>query len=288
MGKALSPAAIERFHRDGYFFPIRVFSGREIAACRGRLKSLEHSLGGPLWGKYRIKCHLLSTCLSDIIRHPAILDAIEDLIGPDILCWQSIFFIKEANSNHYVSWHQDAIYWGLSSHDVVSAWVAFTESRRDNGAMRVIPGSHKRLIAHVDTFAERNQLSRGEEIAADVDEARAVDIVLRPGEISLHHVLMIHASGPNRTDERRIGFAIRYIPTHVQQTSGEKDSATLVRGTDAHGHFDLEPTPARDLDPAMLEIHADAADRKARIIYKGTDVMSAEASSNRGKVTRRI
>jgi hypothetical protein len=270
MGKRLSPAAIDRYERDGYFFPVRVLSPAEAREHREKLERVERDLGGPLRGIYRIKPHLLFTWLADLVRHPTLLDAVEDVIGPRILCWNTSFFTKEAGSSGYVSWHQDATYWGLSEPTVVTAWVAFTESTPRNGNMRVVPGSHRELVPHVDTFHPDNLLSRGQEIAVAVDEGRAVDIILQPGEMSLHHVLIVHGSGANGSDERRIGCAIRYVPTHVRQTAGPRDSATLVRGEDAFGHFELEPRPTADLDPAMLALHADISDRQAGILYRGT------------------
>jgi ectoine hydroxylase-related dioxygenase (phytanoyl-CoA dioxygenase family) len=219
---------------------------------------------------YRIKPHLLFTWLAELVRHPAVLDAVEDVLGPDILCWNTSFFTKEARSPGFVSWHQDATYWGLSEPDVLTAWVAFTESTPANGNMRVIPGSHRAPIPHVDTFHPDNLLSRGQEITVEVDESRAADIVLQAGEMSLHHVLMVHGSGANPSGDRRIGFAIRYIPTRISQTGGPRDSATLVRGIDAFGHFELEPQPDADLDPSMLALHAEISDRQAKILYRGT------------------
>ena len=271
MSKALSDAAIDQYRRDGYHFPVRVMSAADAARCRAQLESVERDLGGPLRGSYRLKPHLLLTWLADLVRLPAILDAVEDVLGPDLLCWNSSFFTKEASSPGYVSWHQDATYWGLSEPDVVTAWVAFTESTPRNGNMQVVPGSHRRQAPHVDTFHPDNLLSRGQEIAVEVDERAAVDIVLAPGEMSLHHVLIVHGSRPNTSGDRRIGFAIRYVPTRVKQLSDVRDSATLVRGEDVHGHFDLEPRPAADLDPDLLALHADISDRQAKILYRGTD-----------------
>jgi non-haem Fe2+, alpha-ketoglutarate-dependent halogenase len=270
MGKALAPSAIEQYERDGYYFPVRVLSEADARESRDRVERVEHDLGGPLRGIYRIKPHLLLTWLADLVRHPAILDAVEDVIGPDILCWNASFFTKEAQSPGFVSWHQDATYWGLSEPDVVTAWVAFTESSPSNGNMRVIPASHRTPVPHADTFHPDNLLTRGQEIAVEVDESRAVDIVLRPGEMSLHHVLIVHGSGANASHDRRIGFAIRYVPTRVRQTAGPRDSATLVRGEDAFGHFELEPRPEVDFDPAMRVLHAEISDRQAKILYRGT------------------
>jgi non-haem Fe2+, alpha-ketoglutarate-dependent halogenase len=270
MGKSLSPAAIEQYARDGYVFPISVLWPEEARQYRERLERAERDLGGPLRGVYRIKPHLLFTWLADLVRHPAILDAVEDVLGPDILCWNTSFFTKEARSPGFVSWHQDATYWGLSEPDVVTAWVAFTESTLANGNMRVIPASHRAPVPHVDTFHPDNLLSRGQEITVEVDESLAADIILQAGEMSLHHVLMVHGSGANLSADRRIGFAIRYIPTRISQTGGPRDSATLVRGTDAFGHFEPEPRPRADLEPAMLALHAEISDRQAKILYRGT------------------
>ena len=270
MGKSLSAAALARYARDGYVCPVPVLSADEARQYRLRLESAERDLGGPLRGVYRIKPHLLFTWLADLVRHPAILDAVEDVLGPDLLCWNTSFFTKEARSPGFVSWHQDATYWGLSEPDVLTAWVAFTDSTPANGNMRVIPGSHRTPVRHVDTFHPDNHLSRGQEIAVEVDENQAADIVLRAGEMSLHHVLIVHGSGANPSADRRIGFAIRYIPTRIRQTGGPRDSATLVRGTDAFGHFELEPRPDADLDAAMLTLHAEISDRQAKILYRGT------------------
>ncbi len=136
--------------------------------------------------------------------------------------------------------------------------------------MRVVPGTHKRdQVAHRDTFAAENLLSRGQEIAVDVNEEDAVDVVLQPGQMSLHHVRLFHGSEPNRADHPRIGYAIRYIPTYIRQTAGVRDSATLVRGKDEFGNFDPEPTPRTDFDPECVAFHAQMLDRAAQILYAG-------------------
>jgi len=171
-----------------------------------------------------------------------------------------------------VSWHQDATYWGLSEPDVVTAWLAFTDATVDNGAMRMVPGSHGEQLAHRDTFAPDNLLSRGQEIAVEVDEARGVDILLRAGEMSLHHVRMVHGSPANRSGDRRIGFAIRYIPTYVKQLAGAVDGAMLVRGVDDYHHFVPEHAPSSDLAPTARAHHAEAVARSAKILYRGAGV----------------
>jgi ectoine hydroxylase-related dioxygenase (phytanoyl-CoA dioxygenase family) len=146
--------------------------------------------------------------------------------------------------------------------------VAFSESSIESGAMRMIPGTHTEQVAHRDTFAPDNLLSRGQEITVEVDEARAVDVVLRPGEMSLHHVRMFHGSPPNRSGDRRIGYAIRYIPTRVRQVAGPRDTATLVRGVDDYRHFDHEQAPAADLDPAARAQHAAIMKRQGELLYR--------------------
>ena len=272
MPKSLSETQIAAYEREGYLAPVAALSEAEARAARARLETIEAGMGGPLRGDVRHKAHLLFPFLAEMIRHPKILDAIEDVLGPDILCWNTNFFIKEAETPSFVSWHQDSTYWGLSSPDVCTAWVALTPSTVENGAMAVIPKSHTRdQIPHRDTFDRHNLLTRGQEVAVEVDEREAVPLVLQPGEMSLHHVRLVHGSPPNPSNDRRIGFAIRYIPTSIRQLEGN-DSATLVRGTDRYGHFELEPRPERDMQDDMLALHHRLTERAAQILYRGTGV----------------
>jgi hypothetical protein len=274
MPNILTPAQIAAYETEGYLAPVKVMDEADAVQLRGKLEILEAGMGGPLRGDIRHKAHLLFPFLADLVRHKAILDAIEDVLGPDLLCWNTNFFIKEADTPSFVSWHQDSTYWGLSAPDVCTAWVALTPSNLDNGAMAVIPRSHtKDQIPHRDTFDRHNLLTRGQEIAVEVDEADAVPLVLRPGEMSLHHVRLVHGSPPNPSGDRRIGFAIRYIPTSIYQIEGT-DSATLVRGTDRFGHFELEPRPEQDMQADMLALHRRLTERAAQILYKGTEVDS--------------
>jgi len=271
MPKILTKQAVEAYHRDGYYFPVRVMPESEVADFRRRLEEHEREAGQPLQGNWRHKTHLLFTWADEMVHHPRILDAVEDVLGPNILCWTTNFFIKEANSPGFVSWHQDSTYWGLDPADVMTAWVAFTESNLISGCMKVIPGTHTAdQIPHVDTFHQDNLLSRGQEIAVEVDKTKAVDLILRPGEMSLHHIKLVHGSEPNRSNDRRIGMAIRYIPTHVRQTK-VRDSAMLVRGVDSYKNFDPEPRPRADVDQAALAAHHDAMDRQIKALYQGTD-----------------
>ena len=200
MGKLLSDAQVRQYREEGYLCPIAVLAPAEAARYRARLEAAEVAAGGSLPGAYRHKPHLVYTWAQELIREPGILDAVEDLIGPDILAWESVFFIKEPETTDFISWHQDITYWGLEAEgDVVTAWVALSPSTVESGCMRVVPGTHRReVVAHADSFGEHNMLSRGQEIAVEVDEAHAVDLVLRPGQMSLHHVKIFHGSRANR------------------------------------------------------------------------------------------
>jgi hypothetical protein len=268
--KALTEAAVRYYRDQGYYAPVPVMSRADAIALRAKLEAFEAD-AGILAGKLRHKSHLLFTWLNDLVRHQAILDAVEDLIGPNILCWGSSFFIKEPRNPSFVSWHQDSTYWGLDPADVVTAWVALTDSTAVNGAMRVIPGSHAMdQVPHRDTFRPDNLLSRGQEIMVDVDDRQAAMLELAAGEMSLHHVRLIHGSDPNPSDLRRIGFAIRYIPTTVRQIAGTHDSATLVRGVDTYGHFNVEERPQADMSTRAIAHHAEVTGAHAAILMRET------------------
>jgi non-heme Fe2+,alpha-ketoglutarate-dependent halogenase len=271
MPKRLSNSALEAYRRDGYYFPVPVLSANEVAHFRSCLEEHEAKTGEPLQGNFRHKAHLLFTWVDELVHHPKIVDAAEDVLGPNLLCWTTNFFIKEANSPGFVSWHQDAFYWGLSKDDVMTAWLALSPANLQSGCMKFVPGSQTQdHLQHVDTFHKDNLLSRGQEIAVKVDTEKTVDCILSPGEMSLHHVKLVHGSEPNRSNDRRIGLAIRYIPTDVRQLK-VRDSATLVRGIDRDGNFNHEPRPKRDLDERALAAHADAVGRQVKALYSGTD-----------------
>ncbi|WP_176053172.1 phytanoyl-CoA dioxygenase family protein [Paraburkholderia caribensis] len=269
MLKSLTPQQAEQFRKYGYVAPIRVMSVERALELRKRLEDFEHSDSPFVKKALNVKSHLLFPWLNELVRSDAVVDAIEDLYGENLLVWASSFFIKNGRDPAYVSWHQDSTYWGLSKPDVVTAWVALSESSRENGAMQVIPGTHLLdQMPHRDTFSENNLLTRGQEVAVEVDGSKAVSIELEPGEMSLHHVRIVHGSPPNDSPNRRIGYAIRYIPTYVRQLEGN-DSATLVRGIDAFNTFEHEPLPTIDLDPAFLALHQEIGDRNRNILFKG-------------------
>lgn len=273
--KKLTTEAVDQYRAHGFQAPVRAISTDEAGTLRRQLEAHE-ARHGLLKGPLRHKSHLLFTWLDQLIRHPGILDAVEDILGPNLLVWGSSFFTKEAHDPGFVSWHQDSTYWGLDPADIVTAWVALSESTAANGAMRVIPDSHKLdQLAHRDTFAEGNLLSRGQEIAVEVDEAKAHMLELQPGEMSLHHVRLIHGSDPNPSGQRRIGFAIRYLPTYVRQVVGSHDSATLVRGVDKFHNFEPEQRPDADFSEAARAFHAKITGDHQQILMRDTGRIAA-------------
>jgi ectoine hydroxylase-related dioxygenase (phytanoyl-CoA dioxygenase family) len=206
------------------------------------------------------------------MRTPRILDAVEDLIGSDLLCWNTLFWVKEAGSESFVSWHQDYNYWGLDSRDLVTVWLALSPASVESGCMKVMPGSHKKgSMPHADKYNDDNMLTRGQEISKGVDEDKAVFMPLEPGQASFHNVQTAHASGANNTSERRIGLSLHYLPTHAQQTVGDWDSAALVRGEDKYGNFTPAPRPKQDMDPDAVAFHERASGAVRDILFTGAD-----------------
>lgn len=194
----------------------------------------------------------------------------EQLIGPDILAWDSGFVIKEPHSHGYVSWHQDLTYWGLDTDLLVTAWLALSPATVENGTMKMIPGSHivgKR--PHSDTHEKNNLLHKGQTLEG-IDDTLAVDIVLEAGQASLHHGWVAHASPPNGSDDRRIGFTVQYAAPSVKQMVGGWDSATLVRGSDTYLHFATEPRPLSDFHPVETAYQREV-ERLKHAVYDEAD-----------------
>ena len=261
-----------RYDRDGYVYPVRVMSAEGMAETRHRLEGYlaQSNRNAKEDTLLQFKVHMVFPWADALIRHPAVLDAVETLIGPDILVWNTAVLIKPPQNRDFVSWHQDIYYWGNHPDDVVGAWIAIADSTPENGCVRVIPGSHKEgVLRHADTFAADNMLSRGQQIADAVDESRAVDMALRAGEMSLHHTMTVHGSGRNRSGRTRTGFVVTYMRPSTTM-AGPRTGAALVRGIDTHGHFDSEMTrPATDCDPAGLAAHDAAMRPFSAAIYEG-------------------
>lgn len=278
MPKRLTDAEIVRFQTDGLLFPLGAVPADEIAERRAALEVIEAARGGRLPPTLNAKIHLLLPWAWSLVHSPAIVDAIEDLLGPDILCWGTSFIIKNAQDDRYVTWHQDATHWRLTGVRAVTAWLAFTPSTPANGGVRMLPGTNHSVLEHRDNGDHRNMLGRREEVVASVDDRKAVNVTLAPGEMSLHDPLIVHGSNANTSDARRIGFAIRYIAGDIGQSAGLRNSATLVRGRD-HGLFDPETAPESDFHPAALRRHARALRQGIGVIFKGDATSSAEVAN---------
>ncbi len=271
MGRKLSEEQVESYERDGFLSPVDVFSQEEAARYRGLLEEAEAKYPEALSGAARNNAHCNFTFLDEITHHPVLLDAVEDIIGANIVCCATVLFIKEANDPGFVSWHQDGKYMGLEPSNGLTAWVALSESNETSGCMQVIPGSHKEgMRDHDDTYADKNILTRGQEVQG-IDADKAVSMPLKPGQASFHHQSVVHSSQPNRSNDRRIGFAIQtYFSTEVRQTKGTT-FVQLARGEDTYGHFETAPRPNTDMHPDDVAMRDHMNKLWSDILYHGTD-----------------
>lgn len=243
----------KRFFRDqGYLSPLRAIDPASAGVLRQKLEAYEADIGASALNALHMKSHLYFSWLWDLSRNPAITGPLQDLIGPDILVWASRLWIKEAHDGKFVTWHQDMAYFGLEPQELLSVWIALTDATPANGSMRFVPGSHVAPLRHIETHDPDNLLSRGQAVP-EVDESTAVDLVLKPGEFSIHHGNLLHGSEPNDSDDRRIGFSLMVMPTHCKSTIGRRP-ATLLCGKDEYGHWDLDPMPTQDRDPVIWDL----------------------------------
>lgn len=238
------------YDEQGYFFPLQCFADDEVAYFRAQYFDYHQRHRAELnqlapKDQYAIlsETHTSLLWVYRMATHPRVLDAVSRILGPNLLIWGSRWFTKMPGDKTYISWHQDATYWGLHPPDVTTAWIALSDSFPENGCMRVVPGTHKAgILPQTETYAPDNALSRGQEISVEVNESEAVDVVLHAGEMSLHHIGIVHGSNVNRSQHPRIGLAVRYVnPAVVQE--GERSLAVLARGRDEFGHFDLVDPP---------------------------------------------
>lgn len=258
MSGSLTADQVRRYEQEGYLTALRALGREETARFRACFEEYERSLGDKLdllppkdHRLFFTDPHKFLHWAYDLGTRPAVLDAVESLLGPDLLLWSTQFFPKRPRDPTYISWHQDGTYWALDPPKVCTAWIALTRSVEANGCLRVVPGSHTSRLPHHDTFDTDNALTRGQEIAVDVPEEKALSLVLAPGEMSIHHVGTVHGSMANTSDEPRIGFALVFIAPEVRQTV-DGPPAMLVRGEDRFGHFSLESPPG-ELIAAELE-----------------------------------
>jgi non-haem Fe2+, alpha-ketoglutarate-dependent halogenase len=254
--RRLTPGQVAQYREQGYLKGFRVFSGAEVAAMQAEYEKLR-ALLPPGKEISRVNWwHKRNRWIYDLCMEPRLLDYVEDLLGPDFFLWGSQFFVKEPRDESIVPWHQDAQYWPLEPVEAVTVFIAFSDCTRENGCMQVIPGTHRgRMLRHHPTEGPRYVL--GQEIdAGEFDPGEAVDLELRAGEISLHDDALVHGSGPNPSDRRRIGFTMRFSPTAVRcdMRVWPNFRAYLARGSDTWGHNPAGVIPTGYEAPAgMME-----------------------------------
>ena len=259
MTKKLTPEQITQYERDGYVCPVDAFSAHQARVWRDKLEAFERDEGQKMTRGHNFKPHLLFPWVDEIVHAPEVLDAVEDLIGPDIRLFHLTAWPKDAHSGAYVSWHQDATYFALEPICHVTAWVALTDASIEAGCMEVIPGSHKAgQLPHDQSQDTDNLLSRGQTLGRRVDGSRTAFMPVQAGQFSLHHTHLVHNSRPNRSNHRRIGLGISYIPTSARCTAPTRVSAMLVRGKDTFGNFGLERRPSVEAGPEERAFHAAA------------------------------
>lgn len=273
MPKVLTKEQIEQYHDEGFISPVRVMSENEALSIKNQLEQVEADFPEEINAQSRNNLHLSFAFLDALAHNTIIVDAMEDLIGPDIALWASVMFIKEPSSKQYVSWHQDATYMGLDSIDFPTPWIALSPSNRDTGCMTMISGSHHSEIQiHKDTFAENNILTRGQ-VIPEVDKSKAIDLILEPGEMSIHHGAIIHGSQPNNSDQRRIGFSLQsYVPPSIKQVVG-RNIWTHIRGKKRQDNDGIElDRPKYNMDPITVEQRRVAEENLSKILYKGAKI----------------
>lgn len=267
MKHPLSQEQVTHYQEQGCLFPLDILEKEDAVRLRAELEGGEKMQGQPL---DRIQCnksYLLYDWADELVHHPKILDAVESLLGPDILCYMTQLFTKEAGTQSYVSMHQDAAYWGVEADDVITAWVALSPATAQSGVMKVEPGSHKKVLEQVNTYAKDNLLSRGQEIPAEnLDESKQVYMELQPGQMSLHHYLLVHGSDANVSNDRRIGFAIRYVAASANKI-GKPESALLVRGKNS-GNFIMEKRTRNLSRKQRIKEHTRALRRQMHNLFE--------------------
>ena len=270
MPKVLTKEQIEQYHDEGFISPVRVISEAQALSIKSQLEQVEAEFPDEINAESRNNLHLSFAFLDALAHNKIIVDAMEDLIGPDIALWASVMFIKEPSSKQYVSWHQDATYMGLDSIDFPTPWIALSPSNIETGCMTMIAGSHHSEIQnHEDTFAENNILTRGQ-VIPNIDRSKAVDLILEPGEMSIHHGAIIHGSQPNKSNQRRIGFSLQsYVPPSIKQVVG-KNIWTHIRGQKRKDINGIELSrPNYNMDPITVEQRRVAEENLSEILYKG-------------------
>ena len=270
----LSPNQLKQYKDEGFVSPINVFSKEKAKEIRDEIELIEKEMPEELEKSGRYNAHLISPLLDEVTHNPKILDAVQSLIGENILVCGTTLFIKNPNEKGFVSYHQDAKYIGLEPHNWVTAWVAITDSNEHNGCMKMWSGSHKdNLKQHDQNFNEGNLLTRGQTIN-DVPKENTTPLILSSGQMSLHHPTVVHGSDLNKSNDRRIGFVIQsYIGTNVKQVLG-KNSVQLGRGMDNFNFHEKIGRTKSLMHKNDIKLKKQENDHLQQIFYKGSNKKS--------------
>jgi hypothetical protein len=261
------------YARDGFVFPVPILTATQADDYCRRLEALEHEYRRtlPVDRYLKFDPHYLLPVIDELVHLPRLLDFVTAILGPNLMVSNTNVFLKEANSPDHISWHQDLYYIGLDGDDFVTVWLALTPATSENGCMQFLRGSHRGSLPHHDTYDEHNMLTRGQAIEVNVEPSKVTEVLLEPGQASMHHGWMAHASAPNRSDQRRVGLVIRYMAPHLRQTLAERDYAILVRGEDRHHNFVAPPRPTADFQPEAIERYEAIREERRRFLYSGAE-----------------
>ena len=270
----LSSNQLKQYDDEGFVSPVNIFSKDKAKEIRNEIELIEKKMPEELKNSGRYNAHLISPLLDEVTHNSKILNAVQSLIGENILICGTTLFIKNPYEKGFVSYHQDAKYIGLEPHNWVTAWVAITDSNEKNGCMRIWSGSHKdNLRDHDQKFNEGNLLTRGQTVK-NVPKEKTTPLVLKAGQMSLHHPTVVHGSELNNSNDRRIGFVIQsYIGTNVKQVLG-KNGVQLARGVDKFNYHKKIGRPQSLLDTKDIRLKKKENDNLQEIFYKGSDKKS--------------
>ena len=265
----LSAQQIKYYNEKGYIAPIDVLSNQEASEIRKEIETIEKKWPDALAGPGRNYVHLISPVFNKLCLNKKILDAVESIIGKNILICGTTLFIKNPSEKGFVSFHQDAKYIGLEPHNWVTAWIAITDANEENGCMQMWPRSHKKnLIHHTEKFDENNLLTRGQTIE-NVPSEEIESVVLETGQMSLHHPTVIHGSGLNKSNDRRIGFVVQsYIGSNVNQVLG-KMFVQKARGKDTYKFHKYSDIPQALMTEENILSWNKANNELSKIFYSG-------------------
>jgi len=266
----LNANQLKDYQDNGYVAPIDILSVEEAKEIKKEIEYIEKKWPDELIGLGRNNVHYISPVFYRVCHNSKILDAVESIIGKDILVGGTTLFIKDPDNKGFVSWHQDAKYIGFEPYNWVTAWLAITDANEENGCMRMWAGSHKEKIKdHKDTYDENNLLTRGQTIP-NVPIEKTTPIILKAGQLSLHHPMIIHGSSPNKSNQRRIGFVIQsYIGTNVDQVLG-KIFVQQARGQDKFKYHEYIKRPVELMSKIDIELKNKANEELSKIFYKDT------------------